>query len=80
MTKPQSPCLGCKERVADPNCHGYCEKYIAFRKELDKQNAVEYKQKQIHLIANGIEVDRIRACTNGKLYRSKYQSTKRRKP
>ena len=78
MTKPQSPCLGCKERVAEPNCHGYCEKYIAFRNELDRQNAEKYKQKQIYLIGSGIEVDRIRACTSGKLYKSKYNSKKRR--
>lgn len=26
-----SPCLGCSDRVAEPNCHMTCEKYLAFQ-------------------------------------------------
>ena len=25
------PCKGCTERVADPNCHGTCERYMKWQ-------------------------------------------------
>lgn len=34
MTKPESPCLGCIERVF--NCHGKCVHYAEYRKALKK--------------------------------------------
>lgn len=40
MFKPKSPCLGCEKRSG--GCHSVCEKYAAFRHELD-----EYKEKVI---------------------------------
>lgn len=40
-------CMGCTERVADPNCHGYCEKYLAQRAELDKANAEKRKKQEV---------------------------------
>lgn len=33
---PNSSCMGCTER--HEGCHSECEKYKAFRKELDEQN------------------------------------------
>ena len=24
------PCIGCKDRTAEPNCHSLCERYIAY--------------------------------------------------
>lgn len=35
------PCKGCTDRVPDPKCHGTCEKYKAWREELDKRNEAE---------------------------------------
>ena len=32
-------CNGCTERQADPNCHGFCEKYLSQKAELEKKNA-----------------------------------------
>lgn len=48
MKKPYSPCKECTPetgRSADPNCHGTCERYIAYRKEQDAWNEYERKQK-----------------------------------
>ena len=33
--KKLTPCKGCEDRV--PGCHGGCEKYRAFREELDRK-------------------------------------------
>ena len=33
MRKPQSPCLDCADR--EPGCHGRCEKYKDFRRDVD---------------------------------------------
>lgn len=32
----QAPCKGCRERK--PACHDTCEKFAAFRKELEAEN------------------------------------------
>lgn len=31
-----APCKGCQNRTVEPNCHMGCEKYLAFRREIDK--------------------------------------------
>ena len=31
------PCLGCKDRVADPNCHDGCKLYAKYREELKEE-------------------------------------------
>jgi hypothetical protein len=41
-------CNGCTERVADPNCHGYCEKYLAERAQLDQRNAEVRKRQEVN--------------------------------
>lgn len=35
MKPNDNPCYGCKERT--PDCHGWCEKYLATRAENDKK-------------------------------------------
>lgn len=47
-----SPCKNCLDRKL--HCHSTCEKYIAFRKELDSQN------RQLHLKTDEIAFDVIR--------------------
>lgn len=37
------PCCGCTERNA--YCHSTCEKYKAFREEIDRLNAIANKRK-----------------------------------
>lgn len=34
-----SPCKGCTERT--PTCHGSCERYSKFRRELDEIKAIK---------------------------------------
>lgn len=34
-----SPCLGCADRTVEPNCHNSCEKYAAFRAQIDANKA-----------------------------------------
>lgn len=68
MARLNGPCLGCKDRVADPPCHATCKKYIAFREAKDQENEETYIQKKYVMDANGIEADRIRAVKDGKMY------------
>lgn len=35
--KVQAPCMGCEDR--NPECHGKCEKYAAYRAEREKEYA-----------------------------------------
>lgn len=38
-------CVECKERSIEPNCHTYCEQYLAFlekTKEIREQRQKEY--------------------------------------
>lgn len=44
--KKQAPCLGCNDRVAVPNCHSTCEKYIKYdteNKEIKAINGENYR-------------------------------------
>lgn len=43
--KAVSPCKGCKDR--SPTCHGECEKYIEFQKQLDYEKE-ERRNKRIY--------------------------------
>lgn len=31
------PCKGCGDRVVEPNCHGSCEKYLAWKQGMDQR-------------------------------------------
>lgn len=37
------PCKGCPNRAA--SCHSNCEKYAAYRKQIDHYNEIVHKQK-----------------------------------
>lgn len=37
----------CPDRNADPNCHGYCEKYLKQRAELDETNKAMLQKKLV---------------------------------
>lgn len=66
-------CNGCTERQADPNCHGFCKKYLEQRAELDETLAEERKKQQI---SSGV-TNQTYACldkvTKRIHYRSKYR-------
>ena len=69
MVRIIAPCKGCTERVADPNCHITCEKYLTFRRLKDEQKK-ELTEKAIQeQIQNDIERDRIRRAKTGQLKR-----------
>lgn len=36
-TNNRNTCLNCAERTIEPNCHGYCEKYLKAIEEYNKQ-------------------------------------------
>ena len=57
--KPQSPCLGCKDRVADPNCHSTCEKYIAYDNVNKALREERIRIADANWIQNSIELRRI---------------------
>lgn len=37
MTKPKTPCYGCKKRTV--RCHGDCKEYMKYKAQLDAYNA-----------------------------------------
>lgn len=49
MTNIDSPCRNCTEetgRSADPNCHGYCERYKVFKQAVKRQNQLIREAKE----------------------------------
>lgn len=40
-------CWGCPDRQADPNCHGYCEKYKQQKAEYDETMAEKKKKEKV---------------------------------
>lgn len=48
----------CPDRNADPNCHGYCEKYLKQRAELDETNKAMFEKNRIE---NGITSEVVRS-------------------
>lgn len=44
------PCKECGDRVPEPNCHGYCDRYIAWQaenRERNEKNRVEQQGKNV---------------------------------
>ena len=39
-------CQGCTERVAEPNCHMTCERYLAERDKLERKKELIRKGKE----------------------------------
>lgn len=70
-SKPTPPCLGCKDRVADPNCHSVCEKYIQFNNENDALRKAKMQRAEINSILNAIERRRIDMARKHKFNRFK---------
>lgn len=68
-SKISAPCKDCGDRYV--GCHGKCEKYLTFRSRLDEENNKTYKAKQLNMMLNQIEVDRVTAVHNGKMYTRK---------
>lgn len=54
MQRPTSPCKECEER--EVGCHGRCEKYQAYRSELDKVTQVIREQKEAEAVTDGYVV------------------------
>jgi len=46
------PCKECPDRF--PGCHSQCPKYLAWRKEYDKEKEQERQQKQLYNSTNPI--------------------------
>lgn len=44
------PCRGCTERTAAPRCHMTCEKYLAYRAQLE----AHYAERAEHVIIRSI--------------------------
>ena len=41
-----APCRNCARRTVTPNCHGTCERYLAYdaeRRELRRAKSIEYE-------------------------------------
>lgn len=65
MTRLTAPCKGCEERSADPNCHIYCEKYVAYKKARDQEKAEHIRIAKQEQILNDIEKSRKRRFATG---------------
>lgn len=57
MKQPMSPCKGCTTetgRRVSPNCHDSCEKFLAFRRELEAWNADQKKRRRTDVMVKDV--------------------------
>ena len=66
-------CHGCTERQADPNCHGFCERYLKEKAELEAKNAEIRKQCKIQWGLNDARNDTYNKVTRRRHYEGKYK-------
>lgn len=69
--KTISCCYGCPDRHG--GCHGSCEKYKAYREELDAKNAEFMRKYAINYNLSAQKFDGWKRATNRSFYRSKYR-------
>jgi hypothetical protein len=53
-------CNGCTERQADPNCHGFCKRYLIQKAELDESNAEIKRIQNIETNLNMQKAERVK--------------------
>ena len=56
--KEKSGCYKCPDRT--PGCHGSCERYLAWKKELQERQAQMYREKMRGDAADGVIADGFR--------------------
>lgn len=66
-------CNGCTDRQADPNCHGFCERYLKEKAELEESNAEKAKLRNIVSGLQQQSYDCYSRVTKYIHYRSKYR-------
>ncbi len=66
-------CNGCTERQADPNCHGFCKRYLEQKAELEENKAEERKRKDIERGITDEYFNRCYKVTKRTQYCSKYR-------
>lgn len=66
-------CHGCTERQADPNCHGFCKRYLEQRAELDATLAEDRKIRDAQYGISNQLADCYHKVTKRTNYRSKYR-------
>lgn len=70
----KAPCKGCTfetGRSIEPNCHTYCEKFLKYKEEVEKEKADLIKEACLNQILNDIEKRRIKKASTGGFYRSR---------
>jgi len=60
MKKPDVPCRGCKERVAEPNCHPTCSRYQEFKRIKAEYNAIVGENKREYREQEDISYERLK--------------------
>lgn len=70
---PTNPCKDCEER--EVGCHGKCEKYQAYRSDLDQVKQVIRTQKETEAVADGYVVEMRRKLR--RLYATKKRGMKK---
>lgn len=64
--KDTCPCNGCNDRVAVPNCHSTCEKYVSWNSRHQERRAKAREQKRYYDDITSYIVD---ACNRHKKIR-----------
>lgn len=64
MAKIKSPCLDCDDRVV--GCHSSCEKYAAYRAEIDTDKSVITEVKTKENLIYSYKVESIKRMKRGK--------------
>lgn len=69
--KKTNCCYECPDRT--PECHGSCERYKAYRAEIDAKNAECMRKYELNYNLSAQRFDNWKKATNRRLYRSKYR-------
>lgn len=67
-------CMGCHDRVADPNCHGYCEEYKRQKAEYEEAKAEIDKKRKIQ---GGVTGELLTVVAKVSRHRNLYHKHKR---
>lgn len=69
-------CKDCPDRQADPNCHGFCEKYLQQKKVYEEQMAEARKKADIARGLTEQQFDSAERVNRYRNYRSKYRGAR----
>lgn len=66
-------CWDCPDRQADPNCHGYCERYLRQKAEYEETKAAKDQKAQVESGLSGQMLTMINKASHHRNLHSKHK-------